>query len=211
MTSREGAYAKAFIIFVFILLIGIFITIYVQYHTAPPAKAVNNTLPEALVPPAPLAPRTQESSVHSSKADRQLVLRSTPGPDGTTIYTFTVADLSGGNAHVILTKTLGPGATMSLPFNAWDPTDTYVFVGETTGTNPTYLVLRADGKPITDGAQYIDVGSVWTQKKIGYSIREATGWASGTLLIIYTTKDDGTHGPSFWFEIPDTAIMQLAR
>ena len=70
--------------------------------------------------------------------------------------------------------------------------------------------MKADGTPFPDGNPFIDVGAVWANKNIGYTIRTATGWASGTLLIIYTSNADGSRGPAFWFEIPDTAIIQLA-
>lgn len=212
MTKYEATLAKGFVFFVFLVLLGIAVTVYTQMRTTQPAKAANiqKNSPSPVPSAVPKSLKTQESDVHSSNADKKFVLRATPGQDGTTTYTFTVADLAGTNAHVLFTKTLGPGAVMSLPWNAWDPTDTYVFIGEKVGSALNYYVFKSSGEPFANGDKFIDVGAVWTEKKIGFSIRDATGWASGTLLIIYTSKDDGAKGPAFWFEIPSTAIIQLA-
>lgn len=213
MSTKDSALVKGFFFFVLLLLLGIAITVYTQTRTLTPAKAASVAVnPTALVPPTPVAARPQKTEIDSAKADQKLVLVATPGQNGTTAYTFSITDFNGNNPRPLLTRTLGPGATMSLPWNAWDPTDTYVFIAEqNSGQPPDFFVLRADGQPIVSGQQAIDVGSVWTAKDPGYTIRTATGWASGTLLIVYTSKNDGTNGPSFWFEIPDTAIIQLAR
>lgn len=211
MTTRDEMLAKSFFVFLFILAIGAVVTLYVQRPTAPPAKAAVITPVVAPVSTA-AAPTVRVSETDSAKADQKLFLRATPGPDGTITYAFSITDASGANARPLLTKTLGPGATMSVPFNAWDPTDTYVFITEQdVNLPPNYFVFRADGEVFAGGDKFIDVGAIWNAKKVGYTIREASGWASGTLLIVYTNKDDGTNGPLFWFEIPDTAIIQLAR
>jgi hypothetical protein len=177
-----------------------------QQRTVTTAEAV-------LSVPSPIPTKRNvvgETSTDSSHADKKLMLRTTYKSDGTTEYSFIVADISGGNSRVLFDKTLPTGASMGLPYNSWDPTDTYLFLEEHNSGAVDYLVLKADGTPFADGNQYIDVGAVWVNKNVGYTIRTATGWASGTLLIIYTSKDDGSKGPAFWFEIPSTAILQLA-
>ena len=211
MTGRDISLAKGFFLFILLLLLGIAVTVYTQSKTVPPAQAGNiQPAPTALIPPTPVAAKAQVSEVDSSKADQKLVLKTTSGLDGTTTYAFTITDINGNNARPMITKTLGPGATMSLPWNAWDPTDTYIFVAETQGGAPDYFVLKANGEAFAGGDKFIDVGAVWASRKLGLTIRDATGWASGTLLILYTSKDDGSHGPAYWFEIPSTATIQLA-
>lgn len=198
--------AKSFLVLLVILLLGVVITVYIQRPTAPPAKAVS--VQKVL----PLLPSPAVSETDSAKADQKLWLRATPGQKGTAIYAFSITDFNGNNARPLFSKTLESGATMSLPYNAWDPTDTYVFITEQeAGLPPDYFVFRADGEAFADGSKFIDLGAVWNAKKVGYTIREASGWASGTLIVVYTNKDDNTNGPLFWFEIPDTAIIQLAR
>lgn len=196
MTTRDGTLVKGFILFVFLLFLGIAVTVYTQRATVPPAKAVT---PEAK------EPASNVQDVHSSKAEKKLIMR----VRGTS-YGFYIADIIGGNELLIYSKTLKPGVTMSIPFNSWDPTDTYVFVEERIGGVPNYYVLKANGESFASGEKFIDVGAVWIDKKIGFTIRQATGWASGTLLVVYTSKEDGSRGPAFWFEIPSTAIIQLA-
>lgn len=215
MTKKDSVLIKSFVVCIVLVLLAAVVTIGVTQKTAtqPPAKATSSAgiLPTVSPPPTPPQPTVVETDVHSSKADKKLILRTTTNRDGTSMYEFFIADVSGGNERRLFAKTLGPGAVMALPFNAWDPTDTYVFLEQRTQGVPDYFVFRTDGSPFAGGNTYVDVGAVWTQKKIGYTIREATGWASDTLLIIYTLKDDGTHGPAYWFEIPSTAIIQLWR
>ena len=211
MTSHENTLLKSFVLFILLLLLGIAITVYTQSKTLAPAKAASvSTHPAVLVPPKPVAAKVQETTVDSAKADQKLVLRSVPRQNGTTTYSFLITNFDGGSPRTLLTKTLGPRATMSLPWNSWDPTDTYIFVGEKEGSVQNYYVLRADGSSFASGDKLIDVGSIWRSRNLGLTIREATGWASGTLLIIYTSKDDGSKGPPYWFEIPSTATIQLA-
>lgn len=210
MTSHDKILAKGFVVFLFLLAIGFAITLYTQRPTTPSAKASSGTEVVPSPIPAPKQPSTTSSEVHSSNADKKLLLRATTDINGTTTYTFVISDIRGGNERVLFTKTPGSGTVMDLPVNAWDPTDTYVFMEEKVGGVPNYYVFKANGEPFANGDKFIDIGAVWTAKKIGYAIRQATGWASGTLLIIYTSKDDGSHGPAFWFEIPSTAIIQLA-
>lgn len=223
MSNRDAALAKGFFLFVVLLLFAIGLTAYSQSRTTQPARAQNVQLsPAALLAaepvtgepvvgtPAPAPAHAQESEADSSKANQKLVLRITPSVNGLTSYAFSITDFSGNNARALFTKSLGAASTMSIPFNAWDPTDTYIFIEEKDGGVPNYYVFKASGEPFADGNTFIDAGAVWTAKNIGFSIRDATGWASGTLLIIYTTKPDGTKGPPYWFEIPSTATIQLA-
>ena len=210
MSKSERSLLKSFLVFVLLVAIGVVATIWYQQRTATTAQAYS-------VDPTPARNAThsvaggpkkqsgvQETSVHSSNADKQLILRTTQKSDGMTEYSYIVADISGANERLLFSKTLPAGSVMSLPDNSWDPTDTYVFIGEKIGEVQNYYVMKSAGGSL------IDVGAVWKEKKVPFTIRTATGWASGTLLIIYTSKDDGSRGPAYWFEIPSTAILQLA-
>lgn len=207
MSKTEQSLLKSFIFFVLLVAISVTVAVWHQQRTAPAAEAAGGLTP---TPIQKQQNGTKETSVHSSNADKQLIFRATLKSGGTTEYSYVVADISGANGRVLFDKTLPAGASMELPPNSWDPTDTYIFLGEHNSGTVDFFVLKANGEPFADGNKYIDVGAVWANKKIGYTIRTATGWASGTLLIIYTSKDDGSRGPAFWFEIPSTAILQLA-
>ncbi len=213
MTIRETSVMKSFALFVILLLVGIFIAVKYQGSVAESAHAQTDEVVEQIeqVTPAAPAPKFLTDNVRSSNADKKLILRATPQKEGITSYVFSVADMTGANEHQIYAKNIAAGGSMELPYNAWDPTDTYVFLQENGQGAPHFYVLKASGEPFANGQVYLDVNAVWTQKNIPYAIRTATGWASGTLLIVYTSKEDGTKGPSYWFEIPSTAIIQLAR
>jgi hypothetical protein len=180
----------------FLVGIGVATMIWNQGRTpASTAQAV------AVLPTPTLEP---EISVDSAAADQKLTLRTTHKSDGSTEYTYSIS------GRVLFDKTLPAAVSMALPLNSWDPTDTYVFLEEHNSGAVDYFVLKSDGSLFDDGSKFIDVGAVWANKQMGYTIRTATGWASGTLLIIYTSNSDGSKGPAFWFEIPDEAIIQLA-
>lgn len=201
MSKNERSLLKSFLVFILLVAIGVVATIWYRQETPVTAQASSGvTLTPTVIKKQN---NIQETSVHSSNADKKLILRTTRKSDGMTQYSYIVADISGANERVLFDKTLPAGALMTLPDNSWDPTDTYVFIGEKIGGIQNYYVMKSAGGSL------IDVGAVWKEKKMPFTIRTATGWASGTLLIIYTSKDDGSRGPPYWFEIPSTAILQL--
>lgn len=202
MSKTDQSLLKSFIFFVLLVAISATVAVWHQQRTAPAAEAYS--VDPTPTPKQEKLNKLKETSVHSSNADKQLILRTTRKSDGMTEYSYIVADISGANERVLFEKTLPAGSVMSLSDNSWDPTDTYVFIGEKIGEVQNYYVMKSTGGSL------IDVGAVWKEKKVPLTIRTATGWASGTLLIIYTSKDDGTRGPAYWFEIPSTAILQLA-
>jgi hypothetical protein len=178
------------LLIVFLLMVfSVGVALTIRTPDAPRAKAVQ-------LAPAP-EPGIHIIDVHSGDGAKKLQLRTETQTDGASQYEISV------DGKTLYTETLGAGASLFLPENAWDPTNTYVFFGKKDIAGRNYFVLSGAGGPV------IDVGAVWNEKKIPFAIREATGWASGTLLIIYTSKPDGSKGPAFWFEIPSTAIIQL--
>ena len=203
MSTSEKSLLKSFIVFVLLVAVSVAVTVWYRERMAGTAQASAGLQSSGSLLPTS-APPAQEISVHSSNADKKLILRTARRPDNMTEYTYVIADISGAHERVLFDKTLPSGSSMTLPANSWDPTDTYVFLEEKDNGVPDYFVMKSTG-----GSQ-IDVGAVWNEKKIPYTIRTATGWASGTLLIIYTSDEDGSRGPAFWFEIPSTAILQLA-
>ena len=181
----------------------------------------------ALLLPTP-TPAMQETNVHSGDGTMQLIMKTEKKRGGSRTYSFVATDISGNNPKPLLTKTVPPGGTMIIPQNTWTPDNKLVFLQENDpATSAAMLgslgifVLKASGEPFVrqladqgksfaDNQQYLDVTSLWTQRKINYTFRSATGWASPTLLIITTNKEDGTRGPSYWFDVPSRAFLQLA-
>lgn len=127
---------------------------------------------------------------------------------GMQTYSYIVS----GSPTPIFTKTVGTRNSMSIPVNSWSPENKYVFIEEINEQGEkNYLVLKADGEPIIRDQQYFDVRELFAAKKTKYILDEVTGWASPTLLILTTKKDEDTSGLSYWLEIPSKAILQLSR
>lgn len=150
------------------------------------------------------------SSRPSSKADRKIWLISKTVKEGM-LYTLSISDMDGGNKRQLYVTTALPGQTIGLPYNTWTPDDKHIFLEVSkAGQPPTYWIFQTNGAAFSDGQQYLDVGQFWTDRKVPFTIRTATGWASETLLIIYTYKDDGSKGPAYWFDLPSKTFIQLA-
>ncbi len=147
-----------------------------------------------VVTPAP----TNSREVHASDGTMNLTLvknRTSYGTD----ESLSVSDISGGNKHQIFQKTYTNGG-ITLPANSWSPDNKYVFVEES-GSNPTFLVMKATGEPFADGQAAIDVGAQFAEKLKDLKLKTITGWADMTLLIVTTTKEDGTRGGTYWFDV----------
>lgn len=151
-------------------------------------------------------PSPTTSEVHAPDGSVTLISRAIKNADKTTTYMFTAA------GRKILTKTVGLGVTLTIPANTWAPEHRYVFLEETDATSvKRFYVVATNGEPFPGGKEYLDVTALFAEKKTGFMFREATGWASPTLLIFTTNRDGQTRGPSYWFEIPSGAFLQLTR
>ncbi len=172
-----------------------------------PLKAASTgEQPIVLLRPTPTAPK-ESINLDGSK---KLTLKTQRQTDGTTTSIVTASNRDGTDEKTLLTKTLASGASLEL-HNSWAPADAYVFVEERSNGSQRFLVLKSSGEPFAKGEEYLDITALFAARETGYAFRDATGWASETLLIIRTSKEDGTNGPSFWFEVPSRAFIQLAR
>jgi hypothetical protein len=152
-------------------------------------------------------PETETASQISPDGTKNLLMKITTNSDKTKAVEFTAADESGTNAKTIYTTQVGELETFSIPFNAWSPDDKYVFIVK---NGNGALVFRADGKPVAKDQTFFDIPAVFGDKVKDNTYKETTGWASNTLLIVNSIKSDGTKGPSYWFEVPSQAIIQLS-
>jgi len=149
------------------------------------------------------------SEVHSPDGKMKLLMDRTIS-ENTTTYSFSVLDTSGEANREIFSKTVLAGISFEMSPNAWSPDNKYLFITEKSGNSINYLVFKADGEYFAENEQYIDTVPQFIAKDTGYTLSDITGWDSETLLHVYTIKEDGSGGPSFWFEIPSKAIIQLA-
>ena len=181
---------------------------YVNGHpkTAVPAT---NEISSQNIKQQPAYAQTEEQSVSSLDGTKKLILKQTQNEKGVTYQVFIQ---NGSEPQTLLfSKSATENESFTLPANAWAPEEKYVFIdGKNKGTTQT-LVLKTDGTPFADGNQAADVASLFASKEADYHFDTATGWASPTLLIVESTKQDGSLGPSFWFEAPTQGFIQLSR
>ncbi len=178
-----------------------------EQKTAIPSEhsVQTNTLVKAAEPTV----RTQD--VHSADGTVKLVMKAQLAKDGTANYTFTASEITGNNSHIILSKTVGAGESMSIPYNSWSPDNKLVFIQYTNGSTVEYFVMKGSGESWPGGEQYFTLRAEFEKKDNGLSVTDATGWASNTLVIFTTAKEDGVNGPNYWFEVPSKAFIQLAH
>jgi hypothetical protein len=160
--------------------------------------------------PTPVIPKPEVTTQISPDGTKMLTMTATTNHDLSKTYDFVASDADGTNNQSVYSVTLSGGDSMSIPFNAWSPDDRYVFVSRNSASGTDALVMRADGTPLSGTNANFDVKTLFTARNTGNTYQETTGWASDTLLIVNTTTQDGSKGPSYWFEAPSGAIIELA-
>lgn len=151
--------------------------------------------------------KTETSSQISPEGSKKLTEKKKGNPDGTVSYTFTVSDGNGTNPHTLYSIIVPKSVEISIPFNTWSSDNSYLFL-QKNGNDA--LVFKASGAPMPDGQAYYDVLDSFSKKGIRATVKEATGWASPTLLIVNTLNADGSRGLSYWFEVPSKAVIPLS-
>ncbi len=171
--------------------------------------AVTQQLTQPTPSPTPV-PKTATVSQVSSDGKKKLIMKVITNSDYTQTYTFFAQDINGTNQQFIFKQTVEATDTMGIPFNSWSPDDKYFFIVKHSPTKEDVLVFNSSGVPFSQTESYYDATDIFNNKETGYVFDEATGWASETLIIINTKAKDGSKGPSFWFEVPSKAVIQLS-
>ena len=162
---------------------------------------------------SPLAVPDPEQSVFSQispDGTKEVVMKIARNSDDTSTYSFYTADGSGANEKYIFEKTLDKERNMTIPYNTWSSNNQYFFIQENAKEGRTVFAFEVSGAPFSETEQYFNVTDLFRKQKTGNDFSEATGWASESLIIINATKEDGSKGSSYWFEVPSKAIIQLA-
>lgn len=162
------------------------------------------TTQEPTVTPTPAVSTTMQISPDGTK---NVVLKTTRNKDGTSTYAVSSANGAGEKENLVYSETLQSPQNISIPFNTWSPDDKYFFIKK---NNDTVFVFKASGESFAEDKPYLDLTDIFKNRITGNNYVDATGWASETLIIVNTAKDDGAKGPSYWFEVPSKAIIQLA-
>lgn len=208
MTLKNELELEALFLIIVATAIGISYATYKNSYN-PQFNTASNISPLP-VPVGAVGPKTIISSQISPDGKKKVILKITRNQDNTKICDFSVADINNTNEQHIFTKVLNPESSMTIPFNTWSPDDQYFFVRENTGKNINVFVLKATGAEFPTGTAYLNVTDLFKKVDTGNIFGEATGWASDTLIIINTTNKDNSKGPSYWFEVPSSQIIQLS-
>ena len=161
------------------------------------------------------SPTNQESqediySQISPDGTKEVVARVVQNQDNTKTFSFYTKDTAQSAEKLIFSKAIGDTASMKIPYNTWSSNNQYFFIEENDASGKSVLAFRADGLPFSEEEPYFDVTDLFAKRETGHIFDEATGWASESLIIVNTKKEDDTKGPSYWFEVPSKAILILA-
>jgi len=207
---QESAKRHA-VFFVAIILVGIFAVIYfAKTHTEQNLSMAITAIPTSPTPIPTLAPIQENNSVNSPDGTKKLTLISET-LNNTTHYSLLVVDIQSGSQQVVWTSTENVDTKITVPLNAWSPDNKYFFLLNTQQNIPHPMIFNATGAAFSGGEIYLDAFSLFASKQSTYSITNATGWASNTLIYIQTSNTStNAKGPTFWFEVPSKNFIQLA-
>jgi hypothetical protein len=158
-------------------------------------------VPQAEIPPVEAS---QLTSVNSPDGTQTLSMK-TSKKNGMMTYSFTI----GGRE--IFADTVDPSISFSIPGNTFSPDNKYVFLKETGNAGSSFFALTGSADSSTQNDQTANITSLFAAKFPNLKIEDATGWGGINLIVFNTLNSDGSRGPSFWFEMPSHAIIQLAN
>ncbi len=147
--------------------------------------------------------QSYKSELQSPDGKMVLTMRREGQKNQPQTYTFKVGE------RLIFARILESSGEMAIPHNSWSPDNKYVFVQEKDESGQViFLVLKTSGEAFKNGDQYLNVSALFDQKMKGLLLRDATGWASPTLVNIETSKDETKKGPSYWFDVDSRSFLQ---
>lgn len=199
----EKHHSKYLILILLIIAIAAGLTAYFAGSNQPKIANIPKFIPETT--PAPAKP----TLVVAPDGKKTLSMRLGKTENGAT-QTFAMAEKDSDSFNNVFSKTVADGATITIPFNTFSPDDKYFFLKETNGTAQNYFVLASSGSPVATDSQTISVSDLFAKKITDYDLKEVTGWAAPTLLVINTTTKDGNIGPSFWFDMSTKSFIRLS-
>lgn len=202
ITLRKVELELVFLISI-VAFASIFFVIHRNNQFNVPIVSVNSPLPTR-------APSQSIFSQISPDGTKKVIMKIVHNKDDTQTFSFYTTEDSSNGEQFIFSKTLDVMKTMTIPFNAWSSDNQYFFIQENAKSENSIFAFKASGVAFSEKEEYLDVTDLFKKKDTGNNFSEATGWASESLIIINTTKKNGTKGPSYWFEIPSRAIIELS-
>jgi len=192
---------------IFIIMIGAGIAFFVtsQRNSKINLPLLSASLP-AVITPFDKAP--EEFVMDSPEGSKTLTLQKQENKNSTS-YSLFVSLKSSEQEQQIFKKESTDSATLSIPYNTWSPSTTYVFLKEKKSTGNDYLVFQSSGSLFPNNLPYLSVQKLFKEKVPNYVIEDVTGWADLTLLIINTKLIGEDKKVSFWFDIPSQSFIPL--
>jgi hypothetical protein len=196
---------------VFLITMAAAVSIFFVYKNNNSSGQFNivSSIPPVSAPAEAIDPQVTVASQISPDGTKKVIMKATGNTDNATTYDFSTVDENGANEQFIFSKTLSSANNMVIPFNTWSPDNKYFFIQENAAGKKNVLIFDALGVPFAEEV-YLNATDLFKQKNTGNNFSEATGWASESLIIINTTKENGEKGFSYWFEVPSKAIIQLS-
>jgi len=168
-------------------------------------------MPTSTPIPAPaFVAQTTTTTQSSSDGSKNLILKSTSKEDGSRTYSLYTEDENGENTNLIFTRDVDKDTTITIPYNAWAPTNKYFFIKEESPSSTDIRVYSATGEPFTPEYQYLDLTQSFKQKETGNTFQEATGWGGYGLIVFNTKNQNNEQGPSYWYEVPGQSVIHLS-
>ena len=203
----------------FILLasvIGLFGIYYMRQHRSIQPVHIVTSLPTfvtfATPTPTPvILPKPTNYTWSSSDGQKKMTMTTTINANATKLYSFTVTDTQTNSDTQIFTKTVLASSTMAIPYNAFSPDDSYVFLTQIDENMTHYFVFKTSGEAFANGEKYFDVTPLFAAYTSDYTLSEVTGWADPSLLILNTKTPENKQGPSFWFDVGSKSFTQLSN
>lgn len=197
-------------VFLITICAGISMFFVTQKNNFQPQFSIASNEPQIQIPAEVVTPKITVFSQISPDGKEKVIMKVTENNDGTKTYAFSTADRDGNNEKIIFIKTNDLQKDMTIPFNTWSPDNKYFFIQENSASGKSIFVFSATGAQFANGEVYLDVTDLFAKTNTGNNFNQATGWASESLIIINTTRENNTEGPSYWFEVPSKAIIQLS-
>lgn len=151
------------------------------------------------------------TSVDSGDGMMKIVMTVKKLNSGDSNYKLKVINNSTKSESNLYETILNSSRELKVPFNSWSPDNKQLFLIEENGNQIDYFVFRSDGSVYSDGRSYLDINAYWEKSNRNSKISDVTGWAGQDLLVVNTTKMDGSSGPAFWFVTSSRSFMQLRQ
>lgn len=198
-------------LFFIILATGLSLLVMMKRDQLLTKKVFSSTLSPIVspIPTAAYAGLTETTINYSPDGTKILTMKKTHAQESTE-YKFLISDKPGDSGQIIFEKKENTGYEISIPYNAWSPDNTYIFLKETNPVVNNYFLISTSGQTFSDGSKYVNIHDLFVQKLSQYELTDITGWAAPELLIVNTKTAAGEQKYSFWFDTVNLSFIQLS-